>query len=311
MRTIALFLLVSLILSACTPAGSTAASTPTTPAPAAAASPTTPPDRLPVSARPAPTETAVSTPTFDPDSWTDLPVIPGLSRRAREILADGLARGNNPRAFSKIGDCESQASWFLENFDLGPEHYSLGEYQEELEPVIEYYAGSFKRVSLAARQGFTAASLMAPIWADPKQCEKDETPLACEYRLHRPLVAFIMVGTNDAVNPDTFEGHMRRVLDYTIEQGILPVLGTKADNIEGDHQINATIARLAYEYDIPLWNYWAAVQPLPGHGLQEDGAHLTYAGPFFDNPDNMRRAWPVRNLNALQVLSVVMAATEP
>lgn len=256
---------------------------------------------------PAPTPTAAPAP-FDPETWGELPVIPEIGARAVEILQHGLAKGRSPNAFSKIGDCESQASWFLGDFDLGPEVYSLGSYEDELAPVIEQYAGSFERTSLAAKPGFTAASLLAPIWADRKLCEKNETPLACEYRVHNPLVAFILIGTNDASNPKTFEGHMRKVIEYSIAQGVLPVLGTKADNVEGDHRINITVARLAHEYGLPLWNYWSAVQPLPGNGLQEDGVHLTFAAPHFDDPEAMRRAWPVRNLNALQVLRRVMDA---
>lgn len=255
---------------------------------------------------PADTPGTAFTPAASPAAWTDLPVIPELSPRAVAILKDGLAKGNNPRVFSKIGDCESQASWFLGDFDNKTPTYRLGEYQNELQPVIGYYAGSFARVSLAARPGFSSASLLAPIWADKAACEKNETPLACEIRRNRPLVAFIMVGSNDATNPKTFEGHMRDVLDYTIAQGVLPVIGTKADNVEGNQFINATIARLAREYDLPLWNYWRAVQPLPDHGLQDDGVHLTFAPPRFDDPTAMKKAWPVRNLNALQILRRVM-----
>ncbi|NLG96571.1 MAG: hypothetical protein GX491_04340 [Chloroflexi bacterium] len=261
-------------------------------------------------ATPAATASPQPTPTLSPDAWQSMPVIPTLSPRALAILQDGLARGRDSRVFAKIGDCESQTEWFLDPFDHGADSYSLGPYQEELQPVIDYYQGSFDRNSLAARQGFTAASLLSPIWADQQQCEKNETPLACEYRVSNASVAFIMLGTNDAVNPKTFEKHMRKVIEYTIEQGVLPVLGTKADNIEGDHAINATIARLAYEYDIPMWNYWLAVQNLPDRGLQEDGSHLTYAGPFFDSPRAMEKAWPVRNLNALQVLRVIMDQVE-
>lgn len=291
------------------------ASQPETPAPASGLSE---PGAPTATIRPRKTQPAASpdavdarpTPTFDAAAWQDLPVLPELSPRALEILEDGLARGNNPNVFSKVGDCESQASWFLEPFDLGPAHYALGEYEEELAPVIEYYAGSHKRLSMAAKPGFTAASLLSPIWADPKLCEKGETPLDCEYRLNRPLVAFVMVGTNDASNPKTFEGHMRRVLERTIELGILPVLGTKADNVEGDHFINQTMTRLAHEYGLPVWNYWAAVQPLPDHGLQEDGVHLTFFAPYFDRPGVFERAWPVRNLNALQVLKITKEATE-
>lgn len=252
---------------------------------------------------------APATPTFDPQTWVDLPVIPAFSPRAVEILRDGLAKGNNPRAFSKIGDCESQASWFLENFDRDAQYYSLGAYEAELSPVVAYYNGSFKRVSLAARQGFTSASLMAPLWANKELCEKNEGPLACEYRLQRPSMAFVMLGTNDASNPKTFEGHMRKIIEYSIRQGVLPVLGTKADNVEKDHFINATIARLGAEYGVPVWNFWAALQDLPKKGLQEDGVHLTFGNTRFNDPANMKNAWPVRNLNALQILKLVMENT--
>lgn len=256
------------------------------------------------------TSTPGAEPTYDPQSWKDLPVIPELGPRALEILKAGLAKGNNPHVFSKIGDCESQASWFLGDFDGKPTAYSLGSYQTELQPVIQYYSGSYARLSLAARPGFSAASLLAPIWADKQRCGKDETPLACEIRTNHPLVAFILLGSNDASNPKTFEGHMRTILDETIAQGVLPVIGTKADNVEGDYFINATIARLAHEYGLPLWNYWRAVQPLPDHGLQADKVHLTFGTPQFDDPAMMQKAWPVRNLNALLILEKVMADTK-
>ncbi len=85
----------------------------------------------------------------------------------------------------------------------------------------------------------------------------------------------------------------------------MPIIATKADNLEGNHAINATIAQIAYEYDIPLWNFWAALQPLPDRGLWSDGFHLTFARNFFDDPVRMKNAWPWRNLTALQTLDVV------
>ena len=57
------------------------------------------------------------------------------------------------------------------------------------------------------------------------------------------------------------------MIEYVIAHGAIPILSTKADNVEGDHSLNLTTARLAYEYDIPLWNFWLAVQPLPAHGM--------------------------------------------
>ena len=98
---------------------------------------------------------------------------------------------------------------------------------------------------------------------------------------------------------------MRHVIERILETGAVPIIATKADNLEGDHAINATVAQVAYEYDIPLWNYWAAIQPLPNHGLSSDGFHLTFARNFFDDPVRMNSAWPWRNLTALQTLDVI------
>ena len=73
-----------------------------------------------------------------------------------------------------------------------------------------------------------------------------------------------------------------------------------------DAQINGIIAQLAWEYDIPLWNFWAAVQPLPNHGLAKDGFHLTHGDNFFfDVPQRQRTGYTLRNLTALQVIDVV------
>jgi hypothetical protein len=120
-------------------------------------------------------------PTLAPDEWKTLPVIPTISDATRQIYQKGLALGNNPKAFSKVRDCESSATWFLWSFDQASSLYSLGPYTE-LERVIDHYQGSFGRLSQAAKPGFTAASVMTSWWADKEQCQEDETPLACEYR---------------------------------------------------------------------------------------------------------------------------------
>jgi hypothetical protein len=98
---------------------------------------------------------------------------------------------------------------------------------------------------------------------------------------------------------------MRAIIEFSSDQGVIPILSTKADNLEGDGSINAMIAQLAREYGVPLWNYWLAVQPLPDHGLQEDQVHLTWGPNQFDDPQAMKSAWAVRNLTALQTLDIV------
>lgn len=256
-----------------------------------------------------PTETPTPTPTLPPDGWKTLPVVPVVSPKIKEIYLRGLALGNNPQAFAKIGDCGSTPSWFLGDFDRGPAFYSLGEYAN-LEPVIQEFQGSYARTSLAAKSGFNVSSILSPFWADAKQCLANETPLACEVRVHKPMYAFVMLGTNDVYHLDSFEPGMRKLIEYLIENGVIPILSTKADNLEGNEMVNATIARLAREYDVPLLNYWQALQSLPDQGLQPDKAHITYGQNRFDDPRMMETGWTVRNLTALQALDAVWRAVE-
>jgi hypothetical protein len=253
-------------------------------------------------ATPAPSQTP--SPTFDPASWPTLPVLPLLDESVKDIYQRGQELGNDPHAFSKIGDCGSTPAWFLGDFDRGDKYYSLGEYQY-LKGVIQEFQGSYARTSLAAKSGFNASSIFAPIWADRTQCLPNESPLACEYRVHKPAYAFIMLGSNDVWHQETFESQMRKIIEYSINNGVIPILSTKADNLEGDNTINATIARLAIEYRVPLWNYWQAAQPLEAAGLQEDRVHISWGPNRFDDPLVMEKGWPVRNLTALQVLDAV------
>jgi hypothetical protein len=269
------------------------------PEPSATAEPSDTPTR-----RPSSTPTETPRPTLAESEWKELPVVPEIRHAVVETYQRGLVLGNNPLAFSKIGDCGSTPAWFLGDFDRGPEFYSLGEYNE-LEGVIQAFQGSYGRTSLAARSGFNASSLFVPLWADRSRCKSDETPLACEYRDQRPTIAFIMLGANDVWHPDDFEPQMRKIIEYSLDNGVVPILSTKADNQEGDHSINATVARLAWEYELPFWNFWRAVQDLPDQGLQEDEVHLTWGRNFFDDLNAMNKAWPVRNLTALQVLDAI------
>ncbi|MDP1713602.1 MAG: SGNH/GDSL hydrolase family protein [Anaerolineales bacterium] len=252
--------------------------------------------------------TAAPRPTLAADEWKTLPIVPTISDMARAIYQRGLEMGNDPNAFSKVGDCQTSTDFFLVDFDY-PDRYGLGEEYAGLQAVIDYYKGSFSRQSLAVKDGFNVAAVLSPLRADPKKCEKGESPLACEYRTHKPSVAIISMETNfNQRSADDYGKYLRQIVEYTISQGIVPVLATKADNSEGDYSINAEIAKIANEYDIPLWNFWAAVDPLPNNGFDmewNDGFHLSFSRNFFDKPKNMLNAWPWRNLTALQTLEAV------
>jgi hypothetical protein len=273
----------------------------------AQASPTPPPvNSLPDGSGP--------TPTLGPDDWMSLPVVPsGISQQVMLIYKLGLLKGNNPNAYSKVGDCNNILPYFLGSFDQ-PGAYQLGEYAD-LQTTIDYFAGSYGRKSLAADPGMTAYSVLSMLWVDQKECKSSETPLTCEFRYNRPMFVILSFGTNDAKTQIDFEKAMRRVIELSIGNGTVPILATKADNAEYDHSLNRTIAALAYEYQLPLWNFWAAVQSLPNQGMNlNDPNHLS-VGPdlnsYFDfSGDNLKYGWTMRNLSALQMLDAVRKAVE-
>jgi len=246
--------------------------------------------------------------TIPPEKWHDWPLLPVVSDRARQIYKQGLEMGNIPTHFSKVGDCQNIRQYFLGMFDT-PGTYGLGRDNEYLIPTITYFAGSWVRLSEAVRTGFNVASVLTPINANPKTCQPGETPLECEFRAWKPAYVIISMETWTKDRPtDAYEGYMRKIIDFAISKGTVPILATKADNIEGDYSINLTIARLAAEYDIPLWNFFRASYPLKDNGLEHDKFHLTNAPNFFDNEQYMKAAWPWRNLTALQALDKVRKA---
>lgn len=268
---------------------------------------------------PTPTQAAVDstisspTPRATPgeDDWTTLPVIPSISQTTREIYQVGIDLGRDPQAFSKIGDCQNVSAYFLSPF-AHTSAYRLGPFAH-LQQTIDWYqqTGSFTRDSLAVKGGFNVAAVLSPLRADPDSCQSGESPLACELRVHNPSVAIISMETWWSGQPDAYEKYMRQLLDYTINQGVVPILATKADNLEGENQINKALAQLAWEYDIPLWNFWASVQELPGKGLTQDGFHLTLGNYFYDDPVSTATGWSMRNLTALMALDAVRQGITP
>lgn len=231
---------------------------------------------------------------------------PGLftagGARVREIFERGQALGNDPHAFSKVGDCNSELPFFLGRFDSGD--YDLGPYAY-LQPAIDYFAGSFGRQSVTVWTGSHAWSVLDPTWANPALCLPGETPLGCEFRLHRPSVVLIRLGTNEAYSPALFEQHMRAIIEYSIEQGVIPVLGTKADQLEGSDRINDIVRQLAAEYEVPLWDFGRVASTVPGRGLREDGFHMTWYPLTYGDPRALQAGHPVHNLTALIALNTV------
>jgi LysM repeat protein len=224
-------------------------------------------------------------------------------QHVREIYAQGQALGRNPRAFSKIGDSTIENPHFLARFDSGP--YNLGAY-DYLQPVIDYFHGSFSRQGVAVRRGLHAWSVLDPLWADKKVCMSGESPIACEFRLQNPSFVFIRLGSNDVGVPEMFNRSLRQIVEFCINNGVVPILGAKADRHEGSDINNEWIRRVAADYAIPLWDFDRVAQTLPDRGLVSDGVHMTtFFAHDYRSPVAYQRGHGIHNLTGLIALDQV------
>lgn len=200
------------------------------------------------------TPTATVEPRRPGKYWAEWPLIPpDVSGKMIEVYKEGIALGNDPHAFSTIGDCQSAPAIFMGIYDT--DRYELGDYQY-LEETIQQFKGSFGRQSITIRDGQSVASVLSPAWADPDQCNPGETPIDCEFRLHKPAIIFINLGTNwNGGNDVTHTEYLEKIMDIAIAHGVVSILSSKGDNLEGDYRLNRATAQVAYEYELPFWNF--------------------------------------------------------
>jgi hypothetical protein len=241
------------------------------------------------------------TPALNDIPLSQVIVLPEVTlKTVREIYAKGQSLGNDPHAFSKIGDSTIESPFFLDRFDEGP--YNLGEY-DYLQKVIDYYKGSFGRQGRAVFRGLHTWSMFDPAWADPQFCEPNESPVECELRVHNPSLVFIRVGSNDVGRSDLFRQNMTRLIELCFERGVIPIIGTKADRNEGSNVNNDMLRELAENYDVPLWDFDRIADTIPGRGMDVDGVHLTtFYAHDYTLPYALQTGYGVHNLTALMML---------
>lgn len=242
-----------------------------------------------------------------------------VSGGARDIYLKGQALGNRRNVFTKVGDSITASSYFMQYFVRG---YNLGDFGYLL-PTLQYFSvenlgdsNSFGHSSIAAVNGWISHYILDPAHAPANRCQAGESALECEYRIVKPAIALIMIGTNDSPAWDTasYSANIRRIVEISIEYGVIPVLSTLPPHVlAGDEKIasyNAAIRSIAATYDVPLWDYAATLANLPGRGMGADGIHpsvppveanvTTFAG------DSLNYGYTVRNLTALQMLDMLL-----
>ena len=268
-----------------------------------------------------PTATSAPLPPYQlPDRWQG--AITGISDNARRIFRRGQSLGNRADVFSKVGDSITVAGQMYT--PIGHGSYTLADYGF-LQPVIAYYSvanardgNSFANVSIAADNGWNTGSLLDPelannpVFWDP-QCGPNETPLRCEYRVVKPAIALIMLGTNDVVQlpVEVYRANLERIVQISIDRGVIPVLSTIPERPGSDvGPYNAAVRSIASAHDIPLWDYWSVMADAPNQGISHDNIHPSEAPGDHSasadfNQGNLGYGYNLRNLTALMVLDAL------
>ncbi len=262
------------------------------------------------------------------------PVIPTITTVQQAhwqgIYRYGLARGNRAFAVSKVGDSITALPSFLDPLGVpgyNPTNPFVAGAYTGLANVITFFdavpvdtsgANSFAHASWAAAGGWRTEDVLNPALNFSPDRAPGESALQTELRLTRPSFALVMFGTNDLGldnDPVGFRVRLTQIAEIAISLGVIPVLSTIPDNYTNGGLLeprvpvyNEIIAEVAGSLDVPLWNYWAAMQPLPSHGMEAFGLHpdVYPAGGGFFTPDGLQYGFNVRNLTAVQVLDKLL-----
>ena len=228
---------------------------------------------------------ATATANVGPPLITASGVVPVITSAHKQIYRNSVAAGKDLRMFAVVGDCNSQPSVYVRRVATG--EFNLAAQPAPLRETASLFSQSFSRISLAAGGGFTAAALNDPVWADGALCGTSQTPFECEVWVSRASVVFIQIGTGDQYAWRDFERNLRPLIQHALSKSVLPVLLTKADDLESrdggapPHYINDVVRRLSREYGVPLIDFWLATRALPNSGLLDEGDldfHLSPAG---------------------------------
>lgn len=214
------------------------------------------------------------------------PWVPVITPQQRAIYQGAAKFGKDLNMFTVVGDCNSQPPVYLRRVATG--EFDGSRVEPRIQQVLARFEGAFGRISLAAKGGFGTAAMGDPTWADGALCDVTMGPFECEVWVSRASVVFIELGTGDQLVWKDFEGHYRPLVELALKKGPLPVLVTKADDIETSEgapsgYINDIVRKLAREYQVPLLDFHAATRNLPNFGLIDEGDkdfHLNDAGMY-------------------------------
>lgn len=244
-----------------------------------------------------------------PSNYRLSPVVPNIdtveAAHLAQVIQLGQQRGNLLNVFARAGDSITADRQFLVPLatpSIGADLAGDGSLNDTLNFFRSGIIGaqnSFSRTTTAAGLGWTSADVLAS--------------LPGELALTRASFVLIMVGTNDliaGVPVDVFQQRLTAIAQTALNMGVVPVLSTIPDNLlaasfqERLPSFNQAIEDVAAALNVPVWNYWRALQKLPAFGLSAGGVHpsVSPTGGSDLTDTGLHFGYNVRNLTALQTL---------
>lgn len=241
-----------------------------------------------------------------------LPVWDGATvAHVKSVRASGLAQGNSPAVFAKMGDSITEYPPFL--YDVGNGNYQLGTYGA-LSGAISFFSSTvlydgsncFNRYSDAAQAGWTSADALGP--PDAVTLEISE--------IH-PAYAIVMFGTNDLESASVaqYTSDMGTLVDQAESAGVVVVLSTIPDREDFAQapgrvtSFNQAIRDLAASRHLPIVDLFTALSSLPGSGLGPDEVHPSVEpepdggiSPADFTAAGLQYGFDVRNLLTIEAL---------
>ncbi len=106
---------------------------------------------------PMPTDTPLPAALLlDPADWHHWPVIPIVPEYTRKIYLLGQSLGNDPHAFSVLGDCQSEPDVFMGSYETDLQ--AIATLPPNLQETVAWFSGSFNRQSPTVRGGTTTGA---------------------------------------------------------------------------------------------------------------------------------------------------------
>ena len=201
--------------------------------------------------------------------------VPAMTARAKQLYAAALKAGRAANVATVVGDCNSEYMVFFGRLANGGTSLSASG-QAGLSSVAARWGKSFYRASFATHGSFGAGTVLDAAWADAKKCSPGENPVSCELRNSNASVVFLSLGTGDTFTWQNFEANYRAAIDTAIANHTLPILVTKADDLEfyqggaPKGAINDAIRRLGAAYQLPVMDFAQATRALPEFGLMTE-----------------------------------------